>query len=367
MQALKDFINRESIRQLGAAIAAVDPDFAVERFTTDALRGLRRLELKARIDHVARSLGRHLPPDFPAAARDVAAVVDDRSLNVWAAWPVTVWISEAGIDHFEESVALLEHVTATASAEFAVRPFIDKRPKEMQRVLRRWARSKDPHVRRLASEGTRPRLPWAPRLTATGDDHGWALFVLDILRDDPSESVRKSVANHLNDICKLDRDLGLATAERWIDAGGTHVAWVTRHGLRTLVKRGDPRALALLGADANARVEIAALKLARRRLRLGEPLEFSFRIRNAEQSSVVAVIDYAIHFVKSDGSRGRKVFKLKTVELSPEQEMPLSRRFPIREITTRRYYAGKHRLEIQCNGVVGASTEFHLDVPTANR
>jgi 3-methyladenine DNA glycosylase AlkC len=367
MQALKDFINRESIAQLGAAIAAVDPVFPVDRFSADALRGLRRLELKARIDHVAGSLGRHLPPDFPTAAGVVTTAVDDRGLSVWAAWPVTVWISEAGIDHFEESVALLEHVTATASAEFAVRPFIDKKPGAMKRVLRRWARSKDPHVRRLASEGARPRLPWAPRLTATGDDPGWALFILDILRDDPSESVRKSIANHLNDICKLDPDLGLATAKRWIDAGGTHIAWVTRHGLRTLIKRGDPRALALLGVDASARVKIEALKLARRRLQVGEPLEFSFRIRNAERSSVVAVIDYAILFVKSNGSRGRKVFKLKTVELSPGQELPLSRRFPLREITTRRYYAGTHRLEIQCNGVVGAAEEFHLAVPAAHR
>src|SRR5918996_4789402 len=249
MGALKDYINRDSIGQLGVAIAAVDPDFPVEQFVADSMRGLRRLELKARMDHVARSLGRHLPPDFHSAAPLATKAIDHPGLDGWSAWPIPVWISEAGIDHFEAAVKLLEHVTPVASAEFAVRPFIDKNPAAMKRVLRRWARSKNPHVRRLASEGTRPRLPWAPRLTATDDDPAWALFILDNLRDDPSEYVRKSVANHLNDICKLDPDLGLETAQRWLEDGGANTTWVVRHGLRTLIKRGEPRALHLLGAD----------------------------------------------------------------------------------------------------------------------
>ena len=360
MGTLKDYINRKSIEQLGAALAATDPSFPVDQFIADAIRGLRPLELKARINHVAGAMGRHLPPDFPAAARIVTGAIEQRELDVWSAWPITVWVAQAGIGHRKEAIALLERVTRLASAEFAVRPFIDRYPTAMKRVLSRWARSTEPHVRRLASEGARPRLPWAPRLTATGDDPAWALFVLDILRDDESESVRKSVANHLNDICKLDPDLGMATAERWINSGGTHVSWVARHGLRTLVKRGDHRALKLLGADAGARVEVHALKLARRRLRLGEALEFSFRIHNAERRNIVAVIDYAIHFVKANGSSGRKVFKLKTLELSPGEAIPLSRRLPLRAITTRRYYTGQHRLEIQCNGIVAAATDFHL-------
>jgi 3-methyladenine DNA glycosylase AlkC len=360
MGALKDYINRASIGELGAAIAAADPDFPVARFVADSMRGLRRLELKARIDHVAASLGRHLPPDFEVAAPLVDEAVGHPGLDGWSAWPIPVWISDAGIDHFEEAVRLLEHVTPVASAEFAVRPFIDKNPAAMKRVLRRWARSKNPHVRRLASEGTRPRLPWAPRLTATNDDPAWALFVLDTLPNDPSEYVRKSVANHLNDICKLDPDLGLATAKRWLGDGGPHVAWVVRHGLRTLVKRGDYRALELLGADAGARVKIETLNLKRRRIRMGQDLEFSFTLRNDERRGVIAVVDYAIHFVKSNGSRAPKVFKLKTVELAPAQEVEFSRRFPVREITTRRYYSGKHTLEIQCNGRVRAAADFHL-------
>jgi 3-methyladenine DNA glycosylase AlkC len=360
MGTLKDYINRDSVGQLGAAIAEVDADFPVRGFVSDSMRGLGPLELKARIDHVARSLDRHLPPDFTAAAEVVTEALDGVEFSVWSAWPVTDWVAIAGIDHFEDSVKLLEHVTPIASAEFAVRPFIDKKPAAMKRVLRRWARSKDPHVRRLASEGTRPRLPWAPRLTATDDDPAWALFILDNLRDDPSEYVRKSVANHLNDICKLDPDLGLATAQRWLEDGGSNAAWIVRHGLRTLIKRGDHLALMLLGADAAASVEVDSLKLKRRRIRLGEDLEFSFTIRNAERKDVVAIVDYAIHFVKSNGSRTPKVFKLKTLEMSPGQEMSLSRRFPVREITTRRYYSGPHRLEIQCNGTVGAATEFHL-------
>jgi hypothetical protein len=198
-------------------------------------------------------------------------------------------------------------------------------------------------------------------LTATDDDPAWALFVLDVLRDDSSEYVRKSVANHLNDICKLDPELGLATAERWLQNGGANVTWVARHGLRTLIKRGHHRALSLLGADAGARVKVEALKLKQRRLRLGETLEFSFQIHNEEHRSVVAVVDYAIQFVKSSGARTPKVFKLKTVELSPGQQMSMSRRFPLREITTRRYYSGKHLLEIQCNGTVSATAEFHLE------
>jgi 3-methyladenine DNA glycosylase AlkC len=360
MPPFKDQISYASAKRLGEALAAADPGFDAGGFANEASRGLDRLELKARIAQVADVLARHLPDDFGRAAAVVLRTVPASDLTMWEAWPVTDWVAEAGIDMPAAALEVLEAITATASAEFAVRPFIDRYPDLMFDTMQRWTDHPDEHVRRLVSEGSRPRLPWAPRVRVLDAQPRWAVPLLDHLWNDVSPYVRRSVANHLNDICKVDPDGALEIAGRWISEGGTHAAATVRHGLRTLVKAGDPRALALVGADAEASIEVRDFTVLTNTVRLGGELVWRCVLTTGHDRPVVAVVDYVVHFARARGVKGSKVFKVKTVRLEPGRPIELVRRHPLVPVTTRRYHAGVHRVEIQVNGRVLGGGDFEL-------
>ena len=358
--ALKDRVGGETVRRLGEEIAAADPSFDAAAFAADATAGLDVLELKARMEHVAVALDRHLAGPFDRAARVFCEAAESASLDVWAAWPLTTWVERRGLEDPPAALDSLARLTRYASAEFAVRPLIERHPELAFARLAEWASSDDLHLRRLVSEGTRPRLPWGRRLIALQRDPSPALGLLDRLRDDPEVYVRRSVANHLNDVAKDHPALAVAIARRWLAESGAHVERVVRHGLRTLVKAGDPEALALVGADASADVAVERLRLERTAVRLGEPLRFSFVLRNRAEQPVRIVVDYVIHFRRANGALSPKVFKLANPTLPPLGTLALRRAFPIRPITTRRYYPGEHRLEIQVSGRILAAATFEL-------
>jgi 3-methyladenine DNA glycosylase AlkC len=360
MPPFKDHISGASVERLGEVLAAGDRCFDARRFADEASRGLDRLELKARVAHVSGVLARHLPDHFESAAAVVLRTVPASDLTMWEAWPVTDWVAAAGIEVPAAALEVLAAITAKASAEFAVRPFIDGYPDLTFQTMQRWTAHPDQEVRRLVSEGSRPRLPWAPRVRVLDAQPRWAVPLLDRLRDDPSPYVRRSVANHLNDIAKVDPDGGLDVAGRWTAEGGTHVAAVVRHGLRTLVKAGDPRALALLGADAEAHIEIRDFTVVTKTVRLGGELVWRCLLTARHGRPVVAVVDYVVHFARARGAQGRKVFKLKTVRLEPGRPVEIVRRHPLVPVTTRRYHAGGHRVEVQVNGRVLDGGDFEL-------
>ncbi len=293
-------MDRFAVARLGAAFSAVDPDFPRQRFLRLAGKGLDGLELKARMAQVAAALQDCLPEDFSAAAGIVERVVDGAStqqvdadggsgsastdspdLGTWELWPVNDWVALAGRNDPEQALHLLARITSLSSAEFAVRPFIDDDPARTLAALRPWARNDDEHVRRLVSEGTRPRLPWATRLKVAATDPGFAVGLLDQLAADPSEYVRRSVSNHLNDLCRCDRDLGLRWPADGTSARGrgllrsrtrrivaTPVGGAAE-GLRSLVKEGDPDALHLLGHDPEVDVEVVDFDVEPREVTLG--------------------------------------------------------------------------------------------------
>ena len=312
------------------------------------------------MEHVAAALEATLPHDFARNATLVVRAADEGELDGWPAWPLTAWVARAGLDHPEQALDALAALTHHASAEFAVRPFLERDPQLGLARLRSWAASDDAHLRRLASEGSRPRLPWGSRLRAFEDDPTPTLALLDALRDDPEEYVRRSVANHLGDVAKDRPELALEVAQRWQAEGGAHVEWVVRHGLRTLVKRGDPAALALLGANADAPLAVRDLRLAAATVAVGDPLCFSFALHSDADTPVRAIVDYAIGFPLADGRRSPKVFKLATYELAPGGSVAVERRHPMREVTTRVTRSGEHDLAIQVNGRVLAATTFAL-------
>jgi 3-methyladenine DNA glycosylase AlkC len=269
----------------------------------------------------------------------------------------------AGRPHRDTGRALqaLHAITQRFSAEFAIRPFIVHDPDTVFATLQRWTVDPSAHVRRLVSEGSRPRLPWGIRLQALVADPSPTLPLLAALQDDASDYVRRSVANHLNDIAK-DHP---AVVVDWVShhrpgASSARLA-LLRHASRGLVKAGHAGMLSAwgLGRPFQGR---ATLQAELSRVMLGGELPFALTLQSTSRSTQRLVVDYAVHHVKADGSRRPKVFKGWSVELAPRERRTLHRRHPLKPVTTRRYHAGQHQLDLRINGVVLATADFELEI-----
>jgi 3-methyladenine DNA glycosylase AlkC len=347
----KDEFSPGLVAALATELHRAWPDFPVRRFTREAGTGLDPLALLQRVRHIATALAKALPAEFPAAAAVLEKATDSPSLTGWMTLPCGTFVAECGIDLPDVALPLLARLTPRFSSEGPVRPFIERHPDVTFAYLRRWVLDPDEHVRRLVSEGTRPRLPWAGRLRALIADPGPTIPLLDALVDDPSAYVRRSVANHLNDIAKDHPAVALDCARRWLATGSDRAARVVRHGLRTLVKRGDPAALALLGFDHGAAVSLEALAVTPARLPVGGEVTIAFTL-SARDGPARTVVDYVVHYAGARGARRPKVFKLTTRTLRPDRPQSFVRRHRFREVSVRKIYPGTHRIEVQVNGRV---------------
>lgn len=355
MADFKDEISPAVVARLADAFVAVRPDFPRDTFVAAAVDGLDRLELMARVRHVAAALRAALPADVDDAARVVAAVADDARLDGWAGLPVGFAVADAGADHPDVALPVLALLTRRFSSEFTVRPFVERHPAVTFAHLERWAVDPDEHVRRLVSETTRPRLPWAGVLRGLVADPAPTLPLLDRLHDDPSEYVRRSVANHLNDIAKDHPDLAVEVARRWQTTGTPGAAWVVRHALRTLVKKGHPGALALLGYGPPDGVRLTGLSVSPAELAVGSGTDLAFTLTATSATRVV--VDYAVHHAGARGVRGPKVFKLTTRDLAAGTPERFRRTHAFREVSVRRIHPGEHRIDVLVNGrVLGTAT-----------
>ena len=266
-----------------------------------------------------------------------------------------------GLDDFDFSMEALKFFTTFGSSEFAVRCFLRADLHRALATMQVWAFDEDAHVRRLASEESRPRLPWSFRLDALLRDPSLTAPILHRLMADPSLYVRKSVANHLNDITKDQPDWLLAQVQSW-PLDNPHTAWIARHALRTLIKKGDPSALAVIGATAEPKVRVTDFVVAPHRLRLGERLILSVTLTSEVQLPQRLVVDYIVHYVKKSGAALAKVFKLKEFTLQPCASLCIARSQTVQDFTTRVHYPGLHSVELVVNGQTLASASFHLDV-----
>jgi 3-methyladenine DNA glycosylase AlkC len=224
-----------------------------------------------------------------------------------------------------------------------------------------WSLDKDDAVRRLASEGSRPRLPWSFRLDQLVEDPRPTAVILANLNDDASLYVRKSVANHLNDIAKDHPDYLFELIAGW-PLEQPQTRWIVRHGLRTLIKQGERRALELIGAGAGAQVALRGFAIEPQQLRLGEKVTVSFELQSTAETAQRLVVDYIVHYVKKSGATSAKVFKLKELTLAPGAAIVLSRAQQIRDFTTRIHHAGRHEVEIVVNGSSVGRDFFHLSL-----
>jgi 3-methyladenine DNA glycosylase AlkC len=272
--------------------------------------------------------------------------------------PHVLYVAQHGLDHFEQALDLQYELTRRFSAEYSIRAYLERHPEATLARLRVWAADPDVHVRRLVSEGTRPRLPWAPRLRSFQKDPQPVLDLLELLKDDPELYVRRSVANNLNDIGKDHPAVLFETCRRWSIDASEDRHWLIRHALRSAVKRGEPGALKVLGYSRAPKIRIDAVKITPRRAAIGQKVEFSFDLGSTARSRQDLLVDYRVFFVKAGGGTSPKVFKLSTIALAPGETVRLTGRLSLRQMTTRKHYPGKHAVEIIVNGTAIRLGEF---------
>jgi 3-methyladenine DNA glycosylase AlkC len=355
-----------AIKRIATSVALVVPGFNAKAFQKDAERGIDELELKARVHHLIAVLHRHYDLPFKKLSKylqDLPAVWDrggeaDNKAG-FAAWPLIDYVAVHGLQHPKEALQTLEKLTPLFSAEFAIRPFIQQHTDLTYAKLLEWCEHPSEHVRRLASEGSRPRLPWGMRLPQFIHNPEPLLAILEQLKADESVSVRRSVANNLNDISKDNPEWMINLCRTWLDDKNTHTDWIVKHALRSLVKAGDARVFPLLGYAAKPNASVSEIQLNKQRIAVGDSMEFSCAITagNKPQSLVV---DYVVHFMKANGKLAAKVFKLKNIVLAANATITITKNHSFKLITTRRYYVGGHQLAIQINGKEMARTDFYL-------
>lgn len=357
-EPLKNHYGTDIPARIAAMIRAVHPAFPAKRFLASAQAGYEDLNLMARGKHIARALGAHLPQDF-AIATDIllesldtppAALAAGGGMSSFLYLPHTLFVSTFGLGHFEASMRAQYVLTQRFTAEFSMRPFLEQHTEATLERLRNWANDPNEHVRRLVSEATRPRLPWAPRLRRFQEDPRPVLALLDLLKDDPALYVRRSVANNLNDIGKDNPELLYATMRRWQRKSTPQRDWLINHALRSAIKRGETPALEILGFAAKATVSIDGARITPARATVGGTVTIALDLRNSGRKPQSLMVDFRIHYVKASGKTSPKVFKLKRVDLAPGETVRLAKSVSLQEMSTRKHYPGKHRVDLLLNG-----------------
>jgi 3-methyladenine DNA glycosylase AlkC len=356
---LKAFFSPALVRRLAADLTRAESSFPSAQFVRQATRGLEQLELLDRGKHIARALHQHLPADYPSALRVLMRSLGPEHASeelVGAGMapfyylPHTVFVAEHGLEHFDLSLRAQYELTKRFTAEFSIRAFLAADPERTLSKLAAWAQDPHPHVRRLVSEGTRLRLPWAPRVGWLDAHPERVLALIEPLKADPAALVRRSVANSLNDLSKVYPELAVTTCRAWSRSASDPTRALIRHALRSLVKRGDRAALALLGVGKRAEVTLQSARLSAKSVRMGDGLRFSFELVNTAARTQDLLVDFVVHFVKANGSLRPKVFKLKRVTLSAGASVVLRGRVSLASMTTRRHYPGQHLIEVLING-----------------
>ncbi len=364
-KAFKDWFDREAARGLARQVAAAWPAFPLRRFDRTASEGLEALEFQGRVQRFSDALAACLPEDVPVALDILTRSLPPELPNCeavtdgWLQWPIGQFIADHGVPFLDASMAAMTALTTRFSSEFAIRPFLIERPAETYKRLYALTSHPNPHVRRWCSEGTRPRLPWGRRLQALSRDPSPSWPILEALKDAPEPYVRKSVANHLNDIAKDHPDLVIARCCAWLKKAPPGRQWIVRHGLRTLIKQGHPEALALLGYAPVEGIK-ANLRAAPRNPAIGDSIELKATLRHAGSTACRVAVDYVVHFARPSGKTSRRVFKWTTLDLEPGGEVRLAKKHPLRHTTIRTLHSGRHRIELQVNGLRLANCTFDL-------
>ncbi|MDE0983830.1 MAG: DNA alkylation repair protein [Yoonia sp.] len=358
--------NRDTVGQLASHFDDAGV-FSADLFVSDVMNGLHDLELKARICHIADVLARHLPRDFGDATAAIYQALpppldpslQDDSFGHFIYEPLGVFVENHGLEgDTSRSLDLLEALTMRFSMEFSIRAFLNKHPVETMQRVRSWATHENYHVRRLASEGTRPRLPWGHNVGLTTDD---TLPILDVLYADKTRFVTRSVANHLNDIAKTNPHAVIDRLDHWQSAGKQSIkelTWMRKHALRGLIKAGHPAAMRHLGYKTDIRIDDAIISIPAV-IKRGEKISIAANFTLLDTGPMI--IDYVVDYMKSNGKTSPKVFKLKVLEGKADQDITIAKSHHFNDnASTFRLYAGAHAVHLQINGRIVASAAFTL-------
>lgn len=374
--SLKTFFSRSLVRRLAADVVRVHPGFPEQSFVKAACSGLDRLELLDRGRHISRALGAHLPPAYPQAMAVLLRSLGpehatDELVGVGMApffyLPHVVFVAERGLEHFDLSMRAQYELTKRFSAEASIRPFIARYPERTLAVLRKWTRDENAHVRRLVSEGTRLRLPWAARVSWLDENPERVVELLELLKDDASTLVRRSVANNLNDLGKVRPDLLIRTCAAWLEGASPERRALVEHALRSAVKRGHADALYLLGYGEGASVSLESVRFDPPRVAIGGRVSMSFALRSTSREAQDLLVDVAVHFVKARGDTAAKVFKVRRIVLPPRGRAELQATFSLAVHTTRVPRPGTHAVDVILNGQARRAGSFEVTAKRRGR
>ena len=365
---LKDSVNQAMVLTIATRINQTMPGFNVEGFTQDFAKGYETLELMPRCHYIAQCLHTHLPKHYPSAITILLESLGpahpyttDFSDLSFLHLPFSLFVSNYGLEHFEISMQAQYQITQRFSAEFSIRAFIEKYPSQCFELFETWVKDDNPHIRRLVSEGTRPRLPWASHLRELQADPTPIIGFLEVLKDDPKLYVRRSVANNLNDISKDHAQLVYSLLEQWQSNSNPLRDWVISHALRSAVKRSEPKALALLGYNNADNICVTHNQVAPTHTHIGSHIHIHIKLHNQGQSNKALMVDFAIHYIKANGKPKAKVYKWCKIELGAAQEKTLSKKVNLANLSTRTHYAGTHRIDIIINGQWSHLATFELN------
>ncbi|MBT9776291.1 hypothetical protein GPL15_07230 [Clostridium sp. MCC353] len=356
------YYNYDSLYELALRIKAADHSFRADDFIGSVMdETWEELELKARMRKIALNLGTYLPDDYEQALAILDKVVAGypAGFNDFAFMCFPDFVEVFGQDerYWDLSIAALERYTPFSSSEFAVRPFIIKNEERMMKQMEAWAGHDNEHVRRLASEGCRPSLPWGQALPNFKKDPSPVLRILEKLKADPSEYVRKSVANNLNDISKTHPDLIKKIAVDWYGKN-KHTDWIVKHGCRTLLKKGDRDVLDIFGFSDAGSVDVEVFTLTPSSVSIGSDLTFSFKVKGRKAAKVR--LEYGIDFVKSSGRRNRKIFQISEIFLKENEEKTYTKKHSFADKTSRKHFPGPHSITLIVNGSGQGTLDFEV-------
>ncbi|HFL2477309.1 TPA: DNA alkylation repair protein [Clostridioides difficile] len=357
-ELLKNMYNRESLYEVAVAIQSVYNSFKVDEFIKSTMdETWNNLELKARCRKISMSLGMYLPEDY----KEALSILEKSVTGFYFAFFFPDFVEVYGQDdiNWDLSISALERNTEYWSSEFAVRAFIIKDEERMMAQMRKWSKHKSEHVRRLASEGCRPQLPWGQAISKFKKDPTPVLPILEQLKTDTSTYVQKSVANNLNDISKTHPDLVISIAKDWYGKNKS-TNWIVKHGCRTLLKKGNRDVLALFGYDDTTSINIQDFTLETTSISIGENLTFSFKI--LAKKATKTRLEYGIDYIKSNGKRNRKIFKISEVSLKENEKKSYMKKHSFADVSVRKHYPGIHSIAIIINGIEKDKLDFELGI-----
>lgn len=365
----KNVFNQRVIESLADRIKANYSAFEQEHFIEEACAPLEDLGFLERSHHIRDMLYKYLPSDYSEAIhiliKSLGPDLENAGETDWDSFivmPQCAYVTKYGTQHYDLSMNALYEMTKRFTAEGDLRTFLEIDYDKTMTILKKWCSDESVHVRRLVSEGTRPRLPLSGRIKRFQDNPEPVIELLDLLKDDPDLYVRRSVANNINDIAKDNPDIAIATLKRWNDTSDKNVKWVVKHASRTLVKQGHPKMLEVLGYHSEPKIQINAFSIDHGEYKLNDNLMMTLELECLSDSLEPLIVDYVIHYVKSNGNTKEKVFKLREVKLKPGETKVIEKKHTLKNTSGRTHYSGIHYLELQINGKRYNELAFELNI-----